>query len=248
MLKSELSPGAGLSFLLEMFPLISPVDPSFLRQSSPPSPLQCPPQPQVGRHHIMEAEARPELSISLVEVKQEVEEDGDSDKEDLIIHQVLSEHDYVFVKREADYDTATTFKTEQPSIEQFTHERLEEDDDDMEEDDDDDEEEDDDDKIQAAKTLAELSILPVRLGQQNSLELPDLRRTSQSVLSPAGAQKYSCNICGKQYSTSSNLARHRQTHRSPDHSKARRCHLCNKVRHCIENCPTHFDFYLFFSF
>ena len=93
------------------------------------------------------------------------------------------------------------------------------------------EEEEDNDKIQAAKTLAELSILPVRLSQQNSLELPDLRRTSQSVLGPGGAGKYSCNICGKQYSTSSNLARHRQTHRSPDHSKARRCNLCNKVRH-----------------
>ena len=180
-------------------------------------------------------EAQPELSISLVEVKQEVEEDVDSDRDDLIIHQVLSEHDYVFVKREAEYDTATTFKTELPSIEQFTHGHLEEDDDDRggeeeeEELEEEEEEEEDNDKIQAAKTLAELSILPVRLGQQNSLELPDLRRTSQSVLSPAGAQKYSCNICGKQYSTSSNLARHRQTHRSPDHSKARRCNLCNKV-------------------
>ena len=183
----------------------------------------------------METETQPELSISLVEVKQELEEEEEEeevDSDDLIINQVLSEHDYVFVKREAEYDTAATVKTELPSSEQFAHLQFEEDDDDMEEEDDDEEEEEeeDNDKIQAAKTLAELSILPVRLSQPSSLELPDLRRTSGSVLSPSGLQKYSCNICGKQYSTSSNLARHRQTHRSPDHSKARRCNLCNKVR------------------
>ena len=183
----------------------------------------------------METETQPELSISLVEVKQELEEEDEEeevDSDDLIINQVLSEHDYVFVKREAEYDTAATVKTELPSSEQFAHHQFEEDDDDMKEEDDDEEEEEeeDNDKIQAAKTLAELSILPVRLSQPSSLELPDLRRTSGSVLSPSGLQKYSCNICGKQYSTSSNLARHRQTHRSPDHSKARRCNLCNKVR------------------
>jgi hypothetical protein len=30
-------------------------------------------------------------------------------------------------------------------------------------------------------------------------------------------QQYSCHICGKEYSTSSNLARHRQTHRQEHH-------------------------------
>lgn len=38
-----------------------------------------------------------------------------------------------------------------------------------------------------------------------------------------------CPECGKKYSTSSNLARHRQTHRSLQDKKARRCPHCSKV-------------------
>ncbi|GAB6026235.1 hypothetical protein CHUAL_012444 [Chamberlinius hualienensis] len=38
-----------------------------------------------------------------------------------------------------------------------------------------------------------------------------------------------CPECGKRYSTSSNLARHRQTHRSMEDKKARKCPHCDKV-------------------
>ncbi|XP_034658714.1 protein snail [Drosophila subobscura] len=38
-----------------------------------------------------------------------------------------------------------------------------------------------------------------------------------------------CPECGKKYSTSSNLARHRQTHRSKTDKKARHCPYCEKV-------------------
>ncbi|XP_031618417.1 zinc finger protein 354C [Contarinia nasturtii] len=40
---------------------------------------------------------------------------------------------------------------------------------------------------------------------------------------------HTCPECGKKYSTSSNLARHRQTHRSLLDKKARRCPHCDKV-------------------
>lgn len=40
---------------------------------------------------------------------------------------------------------------------------------------------------------------------------------------------HTCPECGKKYSTSSNLARHRQTHRSLLDKKAKRCPHCDKV-------------------
>ncbi|XP_013389648.1 protein snail homolog Sna [Lingula anatina] len=43
------------------------------------------------------------------------------------------------------------------------------------------------------------------------------------------AENYICPDCGKRYSTSSNLARHRQTHRSVNDKKARKCPHCEKV-------------------
>ena len=42
-------------------------------------------------------------------------------------------------------------------------------------------------------------------------------------------ENHGCPECGKQYSTSSNLARHRQTHRSLQDKKARKCPHCEKV-------------------
>ncbi|ELU09718.1 hypothetical protein CAPTEDRAFT_176021 [Capitella teleta] len=41
--------------------------------------------------------------------------------------------------------------------------------------------------------------------------------------------KFVCNECGKQYATSSNLSRHKQTHRSLDSQQAKKCPHCNKV-------------------
>lgn len=41
--------------------------------------------------------------------------------------------------------------------------------------------------------------------------------------------KYKCTDCGKQYATSSNLSRHKQTHRSLDSQSAKKCHTCGKA-------------------
>ncbi|XP_069507045.1 transcriptional repressor scratch 2 [Ambystoma mexicanum] len=44
-----------------------------------------------------------------------------------------------------------------------------------------------------------------------------------------GIQRHACSECGKSYATSSNLSRHKQTHRSLDSKMARKCPTCNKT-------------------
>ena len=55
------------------------------------------------------------------------------------------------------------------------------------------------------------------------------RKKTLYTTSSDSKQRYTCSICGKDYATSSNLSRHKQTHRNPESDQAKRCPHCNKV-------------------
>lgn len=77
--------------------------------------------------------------------------------------------------------------------------------------------------------LAEVSL--AYFNQNNSVKRKSVICNTNDLPenSSGSCEIHQCRDCGKHYSTSSNLARHRQIHRSPDDSKARSCPQCGKL-------------------
>ena len=63
----------------------------------------------------------------------------------------------------------------------------------------------------------------------NNTKLPIADGRSKKRNDESEKPKYTCADCGKHYATSSNLSRHRQTHRSLDSTNAKKCHICSKM-------------------
>ncbi|XP_063698011.1 zinc finger protein 433 [Culicoides brevitarsis] len=67
------------------------------------------------------------------------------------------------------------------------------------------------------------------VGMENTSNSMTNSAESEGSVESGAEEIHTCPECGKKYSTSSNLARHRQTHRSLQDKKARRCPQCDKV-------------------
>ncbi|XP_075251287.1 uncharacterized protein LOC142343407 [Convolutriloba macropyga] len=88
-------------------------------------------------------------------------------------------------------------------------------------------------------------ILDLRIDEKKEVEesKPDINQKEVNMMTIDGIdridgrvkvkrsdnEKFGCNQCGKKYASSSNLSRHKQTHRSIDSEAARSCPECLKV-------------------
>lgn len=66
-------------------------------------------------------------------------------------------------------------------------------------------------------------------GRSKRKSNPEGLATTEVLNSIDSKSKYTCTECGKQYATSSNLSRHKQTHRSLDSQSAKKCMTCGKA-------------------
>uniref|UniRef100_A0A3Q0QQP5 Transcriptional repressor scratch 1 n=1 Tax=Amphilophus citrinellus TaxID=61819 RepID=A0A3Q0QQP5_AMPCI len=94
--------------------------------------------------------------------------------------------------------------------------------------------EDPDSPISSATVESDISSPEVEACTINGFLISDScsRRSGSADCSPIKGKskgRHVCSECGKSYATSSNLSRHKQTHRSLDSQQARKCPTCHKV-------------------
>lgn len=80
----------------------------------------------------------------------------------------------------------------------------------------------------AAPTTRKKKVKEGLMGESKKKALA--RKDAAEIEVPENARgRYSCTQCGRQYATSSNLSRHKQTHRSLDSQSAKKCMTCGKA-------------------
>ena len=81
----------------------------------------------------------------------------------------------------------------------------------------------------SSTTSSTASSSPTPSDVEDSEFVIDMFRSRSPVQKKRSSQKKECPECGKLFASTSNLSRHRQTHKTLSADNAKACHICNKL-------------------